>query len=336
MPYVKKCCRAQKPRGFVSMARTRALYVLALAGVYVFYCNYYGFFAVLVLRCALAAPVVSLVLGALAALCTRVCIEAPAECRIGQVSEVHVRCTGHFLPVRFGGRLEACVLLTGEVKRTRFSTRAEWVCPADTEHCGCVRYTLARVWAADPLGLFCLPLRRPQAAAVTVWPVPEAPYPMPPMPDALAAESLAAKPGGGYSEEHDLRPYRPGDAVNTIHWKLSAKADGLIVREPLCPRGLRAALFLDARGTAAERDRAFARLLWMTKTLLAAGVSHLVLTFADGNVYAVSLQVEDDLMALFRRLLAQPVPQGAPMHALPPQLRAQWQYTVHGKEVPHA
>ena len=32
------------------MARTRALYALALAGAYVFYCNYYGFFAVLVLR----------------------------------------------------------------------------------------------------------------------------------------------------------------------------------------------------------------------------------------------------------------------------------------------
>ena len=36
-----------------------------------------------------------------------------------------------------------------------------------------------------------------------------------------------------------------------------------------------------------------------------------------------------------RRLLAQPVPQGAPPHALPPQFRARWQYTVHGKEAPH-
>lgn len=318
------------------MARTRALYALALAGAYVFYCNYYGFFAVLVLRCALAAPAVSLALGVLSALCTRVCIEAPAECRIGQAGEVHVCCMGRFLPARFGGRLEACALLTGEVRRTRFSGRAEWACPAGTAHCGCVRYTLARAWAADPLGLFRLPLRRPQAAAVTVWPVPEAPHPVPPMPDALAAEGFAAKPGGGYSEEHDLRPYRPGDAVNAIHWKLSAKADELIVREPLCPRGLRAALLLDARGTAAERDRALARLLWMAKALLAAGVPHLVLTFADGTACAASLQVEDDLTALFRRLLAQPVPQGAPVRALPPQLRAQWQYTVHGKEASHA
>ncbi len=248
---------------------------------------------------------------------------------------MRVYCVGHFLPARFGGRLEACALLTGEKKRTRVLARGEWACPVDTAHCGCVRYGLVRAWATDPLGLFRLPLRRPQAAAVTVWPKPEAPQPVPPMPDALAADSLVAKPGGGYSEEHDLRPYRPGDAVNAIHWKLSAKANEVIVREPLCPRGLRAALLLDARGTAAERDRAFARLLWLARALLAAGVSHLVLTFADGTIQAVPLQVEDDLTDFLRRLLAQPVPQGAPPHALPPQFRARWQYTVHGKEAPH-
>ena len=41
------------------------------------------------------------------------------------------------------------------------------------------------------------------------------------------------------------------------------------------------------------------------------------------------------LTDFLRRLLAQPVPQGAPPHALPPQFRAQWQCTVHGKEAPH-
>ena len=56
--------------------------MLALAGAYVFYCNYYGFFAVLVLRCALAAPAVSLALGILGALCTRLYLEAPAELAI--------------------------------------------------------------------------------------------------------------------------------------------------------------------------------------------------------------------------------------------------------------
>ena len=234
------------------MARTRALYVLALDGAYVFYCNYYGFFAVLVLRCALAAPAVSLALGILGALCTRLYLEAPAELAIHGEGRVRVYCAGRFLPARFGGRLEACALLTGEKKRTRVLARGEWACPVDTAHCGCVRYGLVRAWATDPLGLFRLPLRRPQAAAVTVWPKPEAPQPVPPMPDALAA-----------------------------------------------------------------------------------GVSHLVLTFADGTIQAVPLQVEDDLTDFLRRLLAQPVPQGAPPHALPPQFRARWQYTVHGKEAPH-
>ena len=36
----------------------------------------------------------------------------------------------------------------------------------------------------------------------------------------------------GFSEEHELRPYREGDAINLIHWKLSSKYDEPIVREP--------------------------------------------------------------------------------------------------------
>ena len=134
--------------------------MLALAGAYVFYCNYYGFFAVLVLRCALAAPAVSLALGILGALCTRLYLDAPAELAIHGEGRVRVYCAGRFLPARFGGRLEACALLTGEKKRTRVLARGEWACPVDTAHCGCVRYGLVRAWATDPLGLFRLPLRR--------------------------------------------------------------------------------------------------------------------------------------------------------------------------------
>jgi len=44
---------------------------------------------------------------------------------------------------------------------------------------------------------------------------------------------LKPKHGGGYAEEHELREYRPGDMVNSIHWKLSSKTDKVIVREPL-------------------------------------------------------------------------------------------------------
>ena len=35
----------------------------------------------------------------------------------------------------------------------------------------------------------------------------------------------------GPGEDYDLRDYRPGDPMRSIHWKLSSKWDELIVRE---------------------------------------------------------------------------------------------------------
>ena len=65
---------------------------------------------------------------------------------------------------------------------------------------------------------------------MTVLPDTEQPEPMP---DLLRTSELIRKPKPlGFSEEHELRPYRDGDAVNLIHWKLTEKMDAPIVREP--------------------------------------------------------------------------------------------------------
>lgn len=43
------------------------------------------------------------------------------------------------------------------------------------------------------------------------------------------------KKGNDHSEMYDLKDYVPGDDVRSIHWKLSSKADELIIREPSNP-----------------------------------------------------------------------------------------------------
>jgi len=43
------------------------------------------------------------------------------------------------------------------------------------------------------------------------------------------------KPGDDPSEIFDLREYADGDNMNRIHWKLSSKGEGLIVKEYSCP-----------------------------------------------------------------------------------------------------
>ena len=34
-------------------------------------------------------------------------------------------------------------------------------------------------------------------------------------------------------EDYDLRPFREGDSLRTVHWKMSAKRDELVTRELL-------------------------------------------------------------------------------------------------------
>jgi Uncharacterized conserved protein (some members contain a von Willebrand factor type A (vWA) domain) len=54
-----------------------------------------------------------------------------------------------------------------------------------------------------------------------------------PTPELIIPSERVMKPKPiGFSEEHELRPYREGDAVNLIHWKLTEKTGTTIVREP--------------------------------------------------------------------------------------------------------
>ena len=70
--------------------------------------------------------------------------------------------------------------------------------------------------------------------------------------DRPAAVRLQAKKGGGFSEFHENREYRPGDSVRDIHWKLSGKTDKLIVRQAMEPVQRRLVLAVETCGSTSE------------------------------------------------------------------------------------
>ena len=100
----------------------------------------------------------------------------------------------------------------------------------DTERLGTISYRIRSARACDYLGIFAIPIKRSGVVALTVMPNTEQPVPMPELVES-SERILKPKPIG-FSEEHELRPYREGDAVNLIHWKLTEKMDAPIVREP--------------------------------------------------------------------------------------------------------
>lgn len=143
----------------------------------------------------------------------------------------------------------------------------------DSTECGLVILTVQRQSVLSIMGLFSLSQKAGVRRSILVLPRAAIPPNVQMLPQS---SSLRPKPGGGYSEEHDIRPYRQGDAKNSIHWKLTAKHDSLIVREalesPPHSRLVKCAAWSGPR----ERELVLSRLRWVSEYLLEHELAHFV------------------------------------------------------------
>lgn len=222
------------------MARRRILYGLILVAAVLFQISNTNYLAPVLLTLTLALPLLSLLLSLPPILSCRLSLRArPAGLTRGD--------NAHWIiaPKRISGLplarltlvLEEKNLFTGKVLRTKVSlngvTRqtASAHC-ADTSHCGLLEFRVKKLRAYDYLGLFAFPLPRPEPARLLVEPDPLDPGPLS-IPEGWGARpSPGSAPRKSLGEDYDLREYRPGDPLRSVHWKLSSKWDDLIVREP--------------------------------------------------------------------------------------------------------
>ena len=143
-----------------------------------------------------------------------------------------------------------------------------------------------------------------------------------PMPDLeqLLNQQLKPKPGGGYSEIHDHRPYRPGDPVKGIHWKLSLKSDELIVREPMEPIRRSVVLAVRTPRGPAARAKTLGSLRYLSSWLVDHSVDHTVLWMDGEEVVRAEIHAEDDVIAALTGAClvpetSRPLPAHLPMKA---------------------
>ena len=172
--------------------------------------------------------------------------------------------------------------------------------PTPAAHCGRLVCTVERASAYDLLGLFDLPVQDRPSAALLSLPLRQSCQ----LPEALDSPAsggtlLRPRPGGGPGEDYDLREYRPGDPLRSIHWKLSSKLDQPVVRETLEPKQAEIILTYDHFGPPEELDQMFDRLTALSRLLLSAGRIHHIQWAAP-----VSGQVEDRLISSEGALLA--------------------------------
>ncbi len=185
--------------------------------------------------------------------------------------------------------------------------------PAGTGHCGLLEARVTRLRVCDCLGLFALYKRLPAPALLPVFPISIEPEPLPDGPGGPPA--LSPRPGGGPGEDYEIRPYRPGDPVKMIHWKLTCKRDETVLREVLEAQKAEPLLTFDHFGPPETLDRVLDRLNAISAALVEEGRPHTVRWLEQGNGRLHSYRIEGRraLERCMAAVLACPAPpQGVP------------------------
>ena len=241
-------------------------YLAALFGCWMLYIAYGEWFSWLALLAVAGLPWLSLLLSLPAMLRFRLEPGGAGAVTLGTEAEAWlVGSCGLPMPP-FKGRLYLRSRITGQTRRYRSGEGLP------TRHCGGYAVTIQGARVCDYLGLFALPVRHPGRATVLVRPKPLPVREVPDL-DRFLAKSWKPKFGGGFSENHELRLYRPGDSLNQVHWKLSAKTGKLMLRQPMEPQRGLVLVTMTLRGDPSELDRKFGRLLWLGRYLAERNVS---------------------------------------------------------------
>ena len=190
--------------------------------------------------------------------------------------------------------------------------------PLDTSCVGLVSITLKKATLVDAIGmnLSMIPCAFEGSYAV---------YPAIPQIDAYfgrmaQTESSNAsydqnKKGRDESEVFDLREFRRGDAVRTVHWKLSARFDDLVVREASRPVDSRTILVFGGIMGANENEEARAALnstaslfVGISQSLLHQGVTHTVMRKTNDVIDERPVENEGDFNTMLDEFIAFPTP----------------------------
>lgn len=257
------------------MLRRRILYALTLALALLGQILDIGYLFHFIFIAVLFFPLLGLLLSLPAMLGCRAALEvSPTRIMRGESACWMLSLNNRFrLPLaRAVYRLRIQNRLTGEVHSARTAIRSaapeedrSWT--LETDHCGIAECRVDHIWVCDCLGLFALPVRAPAPLTLLIAPHPEHPGPIE-LPEGMGTPIPAPKGKTVLGETYELRPYREGDSLRMIHWKMTAKRDELVTREP--PEDTRPlpVLTFDHFGLLAEVDRTLDRLAGWSMALL--------------------------------------------------------------------
>lgn len=289
------------------MTGRRILYIVLLLGSALMHFAYGQYVTHCILLFMLFLPVFSLLISLPAILLSKAEIKGGEDVYRTRSAKIRlsVNC-GFFVPPElYRITVEQQNLYLDEQpnkQKLRFYGKKEetLVFEPDTSRLGTVRYRIRSARACDYLGLFSIPIRRSGLVALTVLPDMERPVPEPELIEP-SDRILKPKPQG-FSEEHELRPYREGDAINLIHWKLSEKYDEPIVREPQLLVRKNIVLTVDLPQAYAELQSVAEQLHYLSDKLCAANVPYML----HFGMQTVSIRSNGEFERFIKTVLSEP------------------------------
>ncbi len=185
---------------------------------------------------------------------------------------------------------------------------------------GNIRMEITKVWCYDLLGFIALPLpskywKALKAESLLILPkLCEMPVMVSRQSRDFAGESeeySREKGGDDPSEIFRIRDYQPGDKIRSIHWKLSAKTDGLIVQERSLPLGCPVDLYLNLyqpvmrrNQESINRDSYLLIAASVSHSIVQEGCRHHVIWFDHerGDIRRYRIETEEDVYEMLLRL----------------------------------
>lgn len=261
----------------------RTIYMLSLILIFFFYILYPPWLSWYLFLLMLLLPLFDLAISLPGMFSKSVSISAPLELEQNSIGHLTVKVINlKSFPIR-------CIGLKMQIIGDDFSSTSTFYCPADHENhteipidttkTGLTIFEVLKCSTVSLLGLFSIKLNIKTKIKVLIMPKAMKPDSSVVLPRGIA---LQPKPGGGFSEEHDMRQYRSGDSIRNVNWKVSAKYDDLIVREPLVPANHSKLVHVLKWKNSKERDLTLARLRYICKYMTDYDMSFFI-KFADSE-----------------------------------------------------
>lgn len=273
----------------------------------------------------IAMPVITVVACRSSVALLKLDFELPRSCVVNAPLALHITLDR---PLMFRGRMELSFSVCNQLTGTRTvclvslspatGRPASFELELDSTVCGAHTIVLDTARLVDEMGFTSLALEDvgfhglftvyPEVLDIQVDPHQSA---------SAGLEGTSYDPhrrGQDASEVFDIRPYHEGDAVKSIHWKLSTRFDDVLVREASRPQDHTIAILFGAFARDFEhsdRSEVLSAVLSFTASvslaLMRQGYHHVVVAAPEGSLEAYPVDDRRDFNKMLDALTATPL-----------------------------